>query len=322
MSHPLDGADDKLDRAQVQIDELKEEIDAFILSSNPKPYTPRLERHNERVERRRIAKEVLQNRQLSLTQLIGPVDELQGVVIAPVTVMEVGIYLDPLRPFPARRLGVLVGEIVHNLRCALDYLVWELGVKQQRHRPPDVIRRGDPDWDWRVLQFPIVPSSKQWAGVITDSRRRRSQLWAIDQTLLADFERLQPFYGGKNPFAQWLWMLHELWNGDKHRTVPIVAMAGNVSFAFPGSSRIIKLVELAQYFRVLDRNTEIARYGLIALRLVEQDGYDPTVDVHPLFKLDVAFDPRSAVGSNGVVYALRSMADEVEAILDQFRPLF
>jgi hypothetical protein len=321
MSPDLTGADAKLRRAQEQIDELQEEIAAFIESRDSKPYTTRRERHNERVERKIIPKDMLYHLRLSPSQLAGPVDAVEGGFMAPITIMEVGVHLDPLRPFPALRFGMAVGEIVHNLRCALDYLIWELSVKHQRQQPPLVIPPGHGPWsDWRRLQFPIFHSRDAWNGATTDSKRRRSQLWAIDQTLLADFERLQPYDGGKNPFTQWLWMLQELWNGDKHRAIPIVAIAGFSPIAIPGG-RIVTLQELSKHVGTFDSNTELARYEVIALRLIGEDRYDPAVDVNPIYKLSVAFDPGSAIAGEDVTDSLRSMATEVKAILDQFRPL-
>ena len=61
-------------------------------------------------------------------------------------------------PVPAvEEWGPIIGDVVHNLRSALDHLVWQLTIANG-HTPPPVIpnRRGDPEYKWRQVGFPSL----------------------------------------------------------------------------------------------------------------------------------------------------------------------
>ena len=57
---------------------------------------------------------------------------------------------------PVHEWGAMVGDVVDNLRSALDHLVWQLTLANG-HTPPAVIplKRSDPDYWWRRVSFPI-----------------------------------------------------------------------------------------------------------------------------------------------------------------------
>ena len=131
MAHPLDGAFAKLERAYQRICELHESINAFINADEPKPYLIRAERYNERTEERFIPTVTLGYRNIAVDDPIEPVQHVPHGVIATVGVAELGFHIDTLQPFPALPFGIAIGEIVHDLRCALDYVVWELSIDHQ-----------------------------------------------------------------------------------------------------------------------------------------------------------------------------------------------
>ena len=92
------------------------------------------------------------------------------------------------------------GEILYNLRSALDHLVWRLvlvnGEEPGRHNA-----------------FPIVNDESKWDEVKT------RKLKGLSRDVAARIERLQPYTGGIglqfNVFA--FRTLHTLCNIDKHR---------------------------------------------------------------------------------------------------------
>jgi hypothetical protein len=254
MGHPLDGAFAKLDRANQQINELQEHIRAFVDTSQIPAYIARFERNCERVEYRPIPEHVFQTSGIPLGELTQPYFMLDdGILSIPFVAEEVSICLDAVRQFPIIEFGVRIGEIAHDLRCALDYIVWELSVKEQRTRPPAVIPFPSQWTDWTKLQFPVRENNGGWKTAL-----KNGQLWAIDQNLVTDFEGLQPYSGGKNYHTSDLWILQQLWNSDKHRTVTVVANVMGV--------RNIDLSEFEQ------------RPGFIAAQILSRRGQLPFED--------------------------------------------
>jgi len=109
--------------------------------------------------------------------------------------------------------AVRVGEIVHDLRSALDGLVCQLAI------------HSNPGTDWRICEqrrtgFPIFIDGPDSSARPRFSRKALSYLLP---TLITRIERLQPYKRGNGHRSSPLWVLHEMSNADKHRVIPIVA---------------------------------------------------------------------------------------------------
>ena len=114
------------------------------------------------------------------------------------------VVFDPVPPLPPT-WGAIVGDIVHNLRSALDYVVYELAVKGSGH----------PDRD--NTAFPI---SKTLAAY-TDRRGKAKQsyrdicLVGVAEQWKSEIDKLQPYEtSGRAELAA----LAFLSNRNKHRT--------------------------------------------------------------------------------------------------------
>jgi hypothetical protein len=103
--------------------------------------------------------------------------------------------------------GVIVGDAVHCFRSALDQLVSALWT----------------DTLTNSTGFPICHTEREW---IVDAPR---MYWSVPAPYLALIKRAQPYHRGnaeaarKHPLA----ILHSLWNLDKHRAIPTVALVAN-----------------------------------------------------------------------------------------------
>jgi hypothetical protein len=107
-------------------------------------------------------------------------------------------FVPMLHRSPPLRLGVILGDMVHNLRSALDHLVWQA-----------VLRNGGrPN---RSHQFPICDDEKDWNDACNRVLRG---LDAVDAEAVRD---AQPFNVVMKPAA--LSRLREISNEDKHRVV-------------------------------------------------------------------------------------------------------
>jgi hypothetical protein len=109
--------------------------------------------------------------------------------------------------------ALMAGEIMFNLRSALDHLVWELHVRHYRGRsiPPKVEI---------ASQFPIFDTADKWRE---RGRRRIKPLSKRDQRAI---HFLQPYVRRNDKWSRTrraLNDLNELHNIDKHRQLHLVA---------------------------------------------------------------------------------------------------
>lgn len=110
-----------------------------------------------------------------------------------------------------RRVGLLVGDTVQDLRSALDYLVFALSGGQ------------------RGTQFPIDDRESDFL-VHRDGTGKRSPLLAgLDDATKERIRELQPFVDSKK--NRWLAHLRDLSNIDKHRHLNVVMRSARLSLS-------------------------------------------------------------------------------------------
>lgn len=104
---------------------------------------------------------------------------------------------------PPQMLGLIAGEVVHNLRVALDYLVYELAF----------LGEGAPR---EKTQFPIEDRPEGFSGW------RKTRLEGVEDEHVGIIERYQPYKG-----CDWSRVLRDISNQDKHRTLHLIAGRGH-----------------------------------------------------------------------------------------------
>jgi len=176
----LDGVWAKLARAEEHLITLADEIKAFI-ARDPQPFG------------------------LSVPQF----DSVTGWYIVYAIVDEE----------PPERLGVILGDVLHNTRSALDHLVWQLVI----------LNGGTPKGGAGGNAFPIARSETAWRTA------QERQLAGVAEAHRKTIEKTQPFKVD-NPDRSPLAWLQFLSNTDKHQIVhPIAGIVqddpiGKVSF--------------------------------------------------------------------------------------------
>ncbi len=116
---------------------------------------------------------------------------------------------------PDEALAPRIGDIVHDLRSALDHLVWTLS---DNHSPAPPPPKGKMPVPWRHVSFPITFESSEWAAAVGRS------LAKVDPALRARFRELQPWFTNPSaPEFSDLYCLEQLWNTDKHRHLSLVS---------------------------------------------------------------------------------------------------
>jgi hypothetical protein len=99
--------------------------------------------------------------------------------------------------------GPIVGDVIHNLRSALDHLVWELAVSNGKVPPPFPLPKSSP---WADLQFPIV-----------DNAGKPIKVWGVSEAVRRYITAQQPLPTNTGPIPNGLYTLRQLSNIDKHR---------------------------------------------------------------------------------------------------------
>jgi hypothetical protein len=107
------------------------------------------------------------------------------------------------------QVGVILGDIVHNLRSALDYLFWKLFWHHVKR--PGLVKPGTV----KKVQFPIVDDAETFAN-----KRREGPFNEIPFCCWAILDTAQP-YKRRNPNERFLGLggLRDLSDHDKHRVL-------------------------------------------------------------------------------------------------------
>lgn len=189
-------------------------------------------------------------------------------------------------------LGLLCGEICHNLRSALDQLVYQLYLLDPANDPKD-----------QRTQFPILskaPSRKN--GQSFERRTINSDLKGVRKKHRDMIELQQPCkrrQGGANgPLA----ILSNLNNADKHRMLKELQVPGGMyEYEIKGSNASFR-----------PSPARVLRDGA---KLFE---FDPSVTVLPGFEPQVSFWDEQLP----VVLSLRLIAQKVSSIIEDFNADF
>jgi hypothetical protein len=225
---------------------------------------------------------------------------------------ESGWYAFRLQLTPAPlRMGVLVGDFVHNLRSALDHFIWQLVA----------FSGGNPG---RSNQFPIYTSEADFLRDVEERVEDRGPgpLAGLgeDTPGWAFVKGFQPYHRGDRAATHPLTRLNRLSNEDKHRVVPPAFLAvggepGVALFDFQWNEGEIidnHIVALEDGQR-LENDAELARVRL------EGAGSNPDV------QMDVNFQVRIAFGTGdpaATMYDLADMAEHVGRMIEMANRLF
>lgn len=191
--------------------------------------------------------------------------------------------------------SLAVGDIVHNLRSALDALIYSLAVKHLGRAPTgrEVIQ----------IQFPVVDERKDWPG---ECGRRLAHVHA---DVRAAVERLQPYHRKNRRFKHPLAVLRDLSNVDKHRHLHLTRAVASKSRLNISGNGVFPGVVIEGYTGPLEDGTQIARW-----RMLPGASFD--VEVKAEAELAVSFGNGPALGG-GVLAFLIATHDHIR---DQVLP--
>lgn len=200
-------------------------------------------------------------------------------------------------PVPSCFSGI-IGDIVHNLRAALDQLTWQLVIvnKQQPRR-----RTG----------FPIGGSVKEFesdaAGKVKGVSTRAYRI----------LRRLKPYKGGREFF----WLIHELDRLDKHKSIIPVGAAYRhfIMTAImhpPWAEEPIRFPPIA--IRPADRQYPLQDGAAIFALRADARKANAEFQQDYQFTFEVAFGEGQIVDGEPILPTLQQLTNLVERVVDIF----
>jgi hypothetical protein len=196
---------------------------------------------------------------------------------------------------PPISLAVTVGDVLFDLRSALDHLVWQLALLKQK--PPV------------GTEFPIFKDEGKFLRTGRGGGLYKVRgLLPEHQTII---QSLQPYTRGEDAMSDPLWVLHELTNADKHRTLNMgMSMAEEIGFNFSFSDLVIKqpIEIIAGPF--VD-NAVVARVFTV------ETGPHPKMAVKPHAMFNITFDEGGLFGGQQIPNLLE-LRDAAVATVERF----
>ena len=121
---------------------------------------------------------------------------------------------------PPPHWPIMIGDILHNLRGALDHLIFALASAYSPHPLTKQITEKS--------EFPIYGDKRSEGVIVVEARYCGDitrKLGGIAPKAKAIIQSLQPYHAGDAYVSKPLWQLHELSNIDKHRLLLICAFS-------------------------------------------------------------------------------------------------
>ena len=180
----------------------------------------------------------------------------------------------------------LIGDTLHNMRVALDYLTFK-------------IVNPDPSDERlvRATQFPIAKAKSDWANL------QRSRIGTLSPSIQAVFESLQPYHALNSPRLEPLAVLNALENVHKHRFL-LDAYPSVTSLGFVGDRHKVGINYTNVPFGPVEDGKELWRYTFV----------DPAEkwDLQFRIRTHVCFDRNGPAQGQMVVTALREIRDHIK----------
>jgi hypothetical protein len=159
---------------------------------------------------------------------------------------------------PPPDLGTAVGDVVHNLRSALDSIVYDLSVSAH----PTLTEAQK-----RSIGFPIA---------LEETALNAAPMRYAPQPAQDEIEALQPYNGGIPVRVSPLWLVHELNRLDKHRFVQVIpALAMGSYWARPS----VPVEDRPRATGPFEDGAELARF------VFAEPQPDVDMEFHPMFNV-------------------------------------
>jgi hypothetical protein len=190
--------------------------------------------------------------------------------------------------------GIVIGEILHDIRSALDHLIYQLVIYATDTAPGDRSR----------TQFPIFDDNNEYA------KHRPKMLKGVGSKATALIEAFQPFSTGESTSSP-LWHLNELSNVDKHRTLHLTGgTLEEYKFDFPPVIFPGRKIEERMTKRAAFEHNSIVVEGRF---VSDAPMFEEPVVMTAGIRFDIVFDQRTpGVPEWSVIRTLLAIADRTQ----------
>jgi len=174
----------------------------------------------------------------------------------------------------AENWGLIIGDIVTNLRASLDHITWDLAMLHIRETGRKLTPKEE-----RKIQFPLYDDSSAMA----DERRGVRALKYVLPRAHSEIERFQPYNRRNWPKLDLLRDLELLTNTDKHRIVIPCNVRSNVRLTSGDKGCVIILNEKNNTKFITDSSTSLEPNITHTIAVYPRDSIHPmSIDEFPL----------------------------------------
>jgi hypothetical protein len=192
------------------------------------------------------------------------------------------------------RISILAGDVLKDLRSALDYAAWQLALAQSDSPPP-------------TTAFPIFASEKLYR------RDKARYIGGIDPSTHSLFDSVQPYHAGDKATIQPLWILHRMANDDKHKVPHVV---GSVPVQVGADRPPGTDLSVGTTIGPFDNGDVVATVGIYK-------SPNPKKEPNLHITFDVAFGKDTPAESITGLYAeIDGIGREVDKTITKFAPFF
>jgi hypothetical protein len=208
-------------------------------------------------------------------------------------------YLASMNEVPPA-IAAIAGDVLQNLRSALDHLAYQLFLVGGGKGPGTHI------------YFPIFDNATKYkAG-------RLGQVKGMAQAAIDAIDVIEPYKSGHTDKSDILWRLHTLNRIDKHRLlITVAARFGAIGIAAPKQFREFMGVDIPLVMLEPASRLEPLKVG----DELFIDAPDAEVDKDYKFAIEIAINESQVVERKSLVESLQHMADLVDSLISSFRPL-
>ena len=208
---------------------------------------------------------------------------------------------------PPLHLAVITGEIIHQLRSSLDHLVWQL-VIANKNTPT------------RQHQFPICDTHEEFKKSC-----KRGNIKGISTSASSIIESRQPYSKSKDVNKNFLHILREIDNSDKHRLLTFLVTKGfsrelkigSVKSPKINNSNPITITGISPP----NKDQRISDEGAESLR-IQFDKPEPNVNVTGKPIIKIVFGDLGEMTDQQILYIVQQLRKKVYGLINSFQSEF